>query len=71
MIPMSTTLWHKCSPEKHLTDCNETMTLTAERPKTAPGALIVEFHPPSGKEPSDQNVKTEEALRWPHVVNYS
>jgi hypothetical protein len=67
---MSTTLWHVCSPDKHLTDCTETISLTETRPKTVTGMLLIEFHPPFGSEPVD-HVETAEALRWPHVVNYS
>lgn len=49
------------------------MTLTGDRPKTKPGLLIVEFHPPLGvaEEKDSQQVRTEDAVRWPHVISYS
>lgn len=71
MIPMNSTLWHICSPDRHKTECTETLDLTETRPKTASGVLLIEFHPPLGAEPTEKQVRTEDALKWPHVVNYS
>lgn len=72
MIPMveTQTYWHLCTPDRHKTDCNETISLTTTRPKLAAGVLVIEFHPPTPQEGDDQQVPTEDALRWPHVISY-
>lgn len=67
------TYWHICSPDRHQADCQDHLTITTERPRTKPGVLVIEFHPP--RELVEQNesqvVSTEEALRWPHVISYA
>jgi hypothetical protein len=71
MIPMDT-YWHVCTPEAHRVNCTETLTLTTTRPKTTPGMLLVEFHPPYGKDQDvGSQVSAQEAERWPHIINYS
>lgn len=72
MVPMaeSQTYWHLCTPDKHKTDCSDTISLTATRPKMATGVLVIEFHPPTPREEGNQQVPAEDALRWPHVISY-
>jgi hypothetical protein len=66
------TLWHVCTPSKHATDCQECLTIQANRPKTDSGNVLYEFHPPYGRaEEVGTEVSTEEALRWPHIISYS
>jgi hypothetical protein len=70
MVPMAT-LFHICTPDRHATECSETMALTTARPKSKPGILVVEFHPPFGQaEEKDGPVPTRDALRWPHIISY-